>query len=400
MLDCQRTLDSLRQAGVGFFAGVPDSLLKHFCACIEEQCDERSHVIAPNEGSAIGLVAGHHLATGALGLAYMQNSGLGNAINPLISLVDPAVYSIPMLLVIGWRGEPGRPDEPQHVQQGAVTIGLLEQLGICHIVLPEDDAKAATALRDAAHTAREQSRPVAIVVRKGTFAPYAPAGPRQERYPIKREEIVEQILGSLGPSDAVVSTTGKTSREVFEYRAGANSSDDASPSSPDFLTVGSMGHASQIALGVAMGQPDRRVVCLDGDGAFLMHMGAAAAIGQSGASNLIHVVLNNGAHDSVGGQPTVGFEIDLTRVATACGYKTAECVTNGAELQRAWAEISGDGPHFLEVRVRHGARADLGRPTTTPVENKESFMRFLGARDAAPAEQPQGRSDRVATARS
>ncbi|MEM7163961.1 MAG: phosphonopyruvate decarboxylase [Planctomycetota bacterium] len=373
MLDCVRTFDALRQNDVRFFAGVPDSLLKHLCACIQDRCAANDHVITPNEGNAVALVAGHHLATGELGLVYMQNSGLGNAVNPLVSLAGAGVYSIPMLLLIGWRGEPGRPDEPQHLQQGQVTLGLLEQLEIPHLVLPDSEGAAQRALLHAAAEARRLSAPFAIVVRKGTFADYAPTTPTRERYSMGREEVVQQLLASLEAEDAVVSTTGKTSREVFEYRA----KHDEPPR--DFLTVGSMGHASQIALGVALARRDRRVVCLDGDGAALMHMGSLAAIGQSDARNLVHVVLNNGAHDSVGGQPTVGFGIDIAGIAAACGYSTVHSVATASDLHRAWVEIAGDGPHFLEVRVKRGARSDLGRPTSTPAENKGDFMQFIAA---------------------
>ena len=372
MLDCTQTLETLAGSGVRFFTGVPDSLLKHFCACVQERCSPSEHVITPNEGNAIALAAGHHLATGETALVYMQNSGLGNAINPLVSMAGSSVYSIPMVLLIGWRGEPDKHDEPQHMQQGQITLDLLETIGIPHVVLPDEPTAATNTLRSAVELAQSSSAPTAIVVRKGTFASYEAAARENERYSLGREQVVQQLLASLEEDDVVISTTGKTSREVFEYRTNH----DENPGR-DFLTVGSMGHASQIALGVALAKPDQRIVCLDGDGALLMHMGSLAAIGQSDAKNVVHVCLNNGAHDSVGGQPTVGFDIDLTAIAAACGYRTSSSVATETDLRRAWVELSGDGPHFIEVRVKRGARADLGRPTSTPAENKQSFMEFV-----------------------
>ena len=376
MVSPERFVESCRQNDVAFFTGVPDSLLKNFCAYLTDHVPSRSHIIAANEGGAVGLAAGHFLATGKPALVYLQNSGQGNTVNPLASLADPDVYSIPMVLLVGWRGEPGRPDEPQHVKQGKVTLSLYQTLGIPVQVLADDEEEALGQLSRAISQAKEESRPVALVVRKGLFAPYALQERKPDLSPFEREAAIEQILESL-PSDAViVSTTGKISREVYETRIRLHQDH-----SRDFLTVGSMGHASQIALGIALARPERLVVCLDGDGAALMHLGALAIAGQSGCGNLLHIVLNNAAHDSVGGQPTVAGEVDLSAIARACGYHVLGVASNSEELAKLQKERFSDAmsgvPSFLEVRVRKGARSDLGRPKESPKENRDAFMNHL-----------------------
>jgi phosphonopyruvate decarboxylase len=374
VLDCETLYDAFVERGVGFASGVPDSLLKDFCACISDRAPAGRHVIAANEGGAVALAAGHSLATGSPGLVYMQNSGLGNAINPLTSLVDPEVYAIPLLLMIGWRGEPGRSDEPQHVKQGRVTLALLEALAVDYAVLPEQMQPALACLDRALVSMRERSRSFALVVRDGTFARYRAREGGRPVFAMMREDAVRLFADWTGPRDVVVSTTGKTSRELFERRAAQG----RGASSQDFLTVGSMGHASQIALGIALARPDRQVFCLDGDGAAIMHLGGLAIIGSEAPENLKHVIVNNGAHDSVGGQPTAGFAIDLPGLARSCGYRDAWVVETPGDFRARLDELKGArGPALLEVRVNRGARPDLGRPTSTPVENKEAFVEFL-----------------------
>jgi phosphonopyruvate decarboxylase len=376
MIDPADFFDTLSAKGVGFVAGVPDSLLKEACRYLDEVLPRERHVIAVNEGSAIALASGHHLATGTVPLVYMQNSGLGNAINPLLSLADPEVYALPMVLLIGWRGEPGVRDEPQHVKQGRVTAELLDVLEIPYRTLDGDaDAgrgDAAWAVAEA--TARQ--RPVALLARKGVFAPsqLAPSDPSSS-LPLTRERAIEAVVTALRPDTTVVATTGMIARELYEWRRREATSGDR-----DFLTVGSMGHASQIALGIATARPEASVACLDGDGAALMHLGGLATIGASGAGNYLHVVLNNGVHDSVGGQPTVGFSVDFPGVAQACGYlASVGPVTGDAEVMEAVRALqSGPGPALLEVRVATGARADLGRPKEAPVDNKRRFMGRFG----------------------
>lgn len=365
MLAAEAVLDALREHGATFFTGVPDSLLRELCACIEERAS--AHVIAANEGAAVALAAGHHLATGGLPVVYLQNSGLGNTINPLLSLADADVYALPIILIIGWRGEPGVHDEPQHVKQGRVMLAMLDAMELPYRVLSHE-----VDIAWAAETARKESRPVALVVRKGTFAPYATRARSQEG--MTRERAIELVVDALDPRDVVVSTTGMISRELYETRMRRGEG------TRDFLTVGSMGHASAIAAAIALARSERQVFCLDGDGAYVMHMGSIAVQGQLGARNFKHIVLNNGCHDSVGGQPTVALQADLTAIARACGYATVDRLTDEAGVAEAVRALRGiDGPALLEVRVRPGSRADLGRPASSPRENKEAFVRFLSS---------------------
>ncbi|TNF25822.1 MAG: phosphonopyruvate decarboxylase [Deltaproteobacteria bacterium] len=370
MLDCKAFYEVLTGSGVDFFAGVPDSLLKDFCAFITDNTPPERNFITANEGAAVGLAAGHYLATGKPALVYMQNSGLGNTVNPLTSLADPAVYGIPMLLVVGWRGEPGKKDEPQHVKMGEVTCGVIDAIDIPQAVLPDDIDAARAVVADALAAMERDQRPYALVVKKGTFDKYKLINKTVSPYEMAREEAIAAIVDQLPAETLIVSTTGKPSRELFEIREQRGQSHRT-----DFLTVGSMGHSSQIALGVALEHPDRPVMCLDGDGAAIMHMGGLATIGTAGVKNYKHIVLNNGAHDSVGGQPTCAFAIDLTRVAEACGYPKTWLATTKAELDAALPEFfAAEGPVLLEVRVQIGARADLGRPTMTPRDLKIAFM--------------------------
>jgi phosphonopyruvate decarboxylase len=363
----------LKANDITCYTGVPDSLLKHFLSYITEQSDARHHLINANEGSAIAWATGYHLATGNIALVYMQNSGLGNAVNPLVSLADEAVYSIPMLLLVGWRGEPGVKDEPQHIKQGIITEDLLNTLRIPHAILPDSAEASKDVVDSACAFMRREKRPYALLARKGTFDKSESVTGSPEDYELRREDALKLIVEQLDARDVVVSTTGKTSRELFEYREALGHGHHQ-----DFLTVGSMGHASQIALGAACAIQDRNVFCIDGDGAFIMHMGSPAIIGSKGPSNFKHILINNGVHDSVGGQPTVGFKIDMAGIAKACGYRQVFTADRKESVTQAVREIiRTEGPALLEVRVRRGARDDLGRPTTTPTENKDAFMSFL-----------------------
>ena len=374
MINCEKFYNKLVNKNINFFTGVPDSLLKDFCAYITDNTDSKNNIIAANEGNAIALASGYYLATGKIGLVYMQNSGLGNAINPLTSLVDPEVYSIPMLLLIGWRGEPDmKKDEPQHIKQGKITLKLLDTLGIKYSSLPNSMEKANEVIDDATNYMKSFNAPYAIVVSKETFEHYNLKNEIITKYELSREEAIKLIVDKLDKDYAVISTTGMTSRELFEYREELGQGH-----SNDFLTVGSMGHSSQIALGVALSKPDKQVYCLDGDGAVIMHMGALAIIGSQSLKNFKHIVVNNGAHDSVGGQPTVAFKIDIPSIASACGYKLALSAETRNEFMEKLSLIkSSEGPCLLEVKVNKGHRNNLGRPTATPIENKKKFMDFL-----------------------
>ena len=370
--------DLLIQHGTDFFAGVPDSLLKNFCAYVTDNAPAEKHIISANEGSATALAAGYHFATGKIPLIYMQNSGEGNMINPLLSLVDPDVYSVPLLIIIGWRGEPGVHDEPQHVKQGKVTCDLLDAMKIPYEVMTEDESKLNEQLEKAYSYIKENSAPYAFVIRKGTFDEYLLQNNIAVNAPMKREEAIEKIMLAADEKTAFVSTTGMASRELYELREKHGMAHEK-----DFLTVGSMGHASQIALSIAMQKQDKKVFCVDGDGATIMQMGGLATVGTRNPKNLVHFVMNNGAHDSVGGQPTVGLSIDIPAIAKACGYKKVYSVSAPEELENTLNEISTafkNGTNeltFVEVKVCKGARKDLGRPKSTPLENKKNFMEFL-----------------------
>lgn len=374
MVHPKQFCEALARAGVSFFTGVPDSLLKDLLAYIQVEIPRERHIIAANEGNAVAIAAGYYLATESVGGVYMQNSGLGNAVNPLTSLADREVYGIPALLIIGWRGEPGVKDEPQHQKQGSITPELLEALDVPYtIIAPEiNEQQLKGDIMRLVQRAKKESRPVALLVRSGVFEK-CDAPKRATASALTREGVIEAFIGSLPKDAIVVSTTGKISRELYEARKRRNEE-----SGKDFLTVGSMGHASQIALGIALQKKERPVYCLDGDGATIMHLGALATIGWVAPQNFKHLVLNNLAHESVGGQPSAAEAVDLQGVAKSCGYASVASVDAEAKLQRALQALHGaQGPAFLEVKVNVESRKDLGRPEESPIENKKKFMDFL-----------------------
>lgn len=357
-----------------FFTGVPDSQLKPLCNYLMETygIDPSHHLIAANEGSCTGIAAGYHLATGRVPVVYMQNSGEGNIINPVASLMNDKVYGIPCIFVIGWRGEPGIHDEPQHVFQGAVTIQLLDTMDIKSYVIDKDTTvDELKKVMDDFGSLLSAGKQVAFIIRKGAFE-YDGKIKYENSYSMKREDIIRHIT-NVTNNDIIISTTGKASRELFEIRVA-----NGQPHGTDFLTVGSMGHSSSIALGVAINKPEKKVWIIDGDGAMLMHMGSMAVIGAQKPSNITHIIINNGSHETVGGQPTVASEIDIVGVAKACGYPNAVSVNTFEDLDRALIEAKNKNElGLIEVKCAIGARADLGRPTTTAKENKENFMKFL-----------------------
>ena len=360
--------------GSDFYTGVPDSQLKALCNYLMDTygIDPKHHIIAANEGNCTALAAGYHLATGKVPVVYMQNSGEGNIINPVASLLNDKVYAIPVVFIIGWRGEPGIHDEPQHIYQGEVTTRLLDDMGIANFAIGKDttDEEVENVMQKF-RDKLSQGLDVAFVIRKGALTD-APKVEYKNDNTMLREEIIQHIVKASG-EDPIVSTTGKASRELFETRVANGQSHKY-----DFLTVGSMGHSSSIALGVAINKPEQRIWCVDGDGAVLMHMGSMAVLGANNPKNLIHVVINNGAHETVGGMPTVAGSVDLVAVAKACGYPNAVSVDDfdalDAELEAA---KSRDELSLIEVKCSIGAREDLGRPTTTALENKQNFMEYL-----------------------
>ena len=363
----------LAENNIDFFTGVPDSLLKQFCLCVDDNVSNDRHIIAVNEGSAIALAAGYHLGTGKTSLVYMQNSGLGNAINPLLSLADPEVYSIPMILLIGWRGEPGVKDEPQHIKQGKVQLDLLNSMNIPYCILSPDDTEWIHKVTKGIKKSALENRPYAIVIRKGTFEDYNSTAEKIDNHLMMREEALEILIKNI-PNDAViVSTTGKTSREIFEIREK-----NGEPHYKDFLTVGSMGHCSSIAMGIALAQPKRKVICIDGDGALLMHMGSLVTIGNSQPDNFYHILMNNYVHESVGGQKTSINSMNVEGAFRSMNYKTTLNVETSDELS---GKIAGffekSGPSLVEIKLKPGSRADLGRPTIKPADNKLNLIEFL-----------------------
>ena len=360
--------------GSDFYTGVPDSQLKALCNYLMDRygIDPKHHIIAANEGNCTALAAGYHLATGKVPVVYMQNSGEGNIINPVASLLNDKVYAIPVVFIVGWRGEPGVHDEPQHIYQGEVTVKLLEDMDIATFVIGKETSdEEVVAKMEEFRSILAAGKDVAFVIRKGALTD-APDVEYKNDNIMVREEIIQHIVKASG-EDPIVSTTGKASRELFEIRVANGQSHKY-----DFLTVGSMGHSSSIALGVALNKPEQRIWCVDGDGAVLMHMGSMAVIGANKPKNLIHIVINNGAHETVGGMPTVAATTDLVAVAKACGYPNAICVDDFDALDRELeAAKSRNELSLIEVKCSIGARDDLGRPTTTALENKQNFMGYL-----------------------
>lgn len=360
--------------GADFYTGVPDSQLKALCNYLINTygIDSKHHIIAANEGNCTALAAGYYLATGKTPVVYLQNSGEGNIINPVASLLNDMVYAIPVIFIVGWRGEPGIYDEPQHIYQGKVTVKLLEDMDIRTFVIGKDTTeKEVASIMEEYRKVLFKGKSVAFVIRKDAFS-YECQVKYENDNSMAREEIISHIV-KISEEDPIICTTGKASRELFEIRVANGQSHKY-----DFLTVGSMGHSSSIALGIAINKPDTRVWCVDGDGAVLMHMGALAVIGANAPKNLIHIIINNSAHETVGGMPTVADKIDLLAIARACGYSSAVCVDCfemlDAELEAAKnrQELS-----LIEVKCSIGARDDLGRPTTTALENKKNFMEYL-----------------------
>ena len=360
--------------GADFYTGVPDSQLQALCNFLmsEYGIDPKHHIIAANEGNCTALAAGYYLATGKVPVVYMQNSGEGNIINPVASLLNDKVYAIPCVFVIGWRGEPGIHDEPQHIYQGEITVKLLDDMGIESFIIgkdtTEDEVKNAM---ENFKTVLADGRNVAFVIRKGALSFDGKVEYKNDNTMV-REDIIKHIIEVSG-EDPIISTTGKASRELFEARVANDQSHKY-----DFLTVGSMGHSSSIALGVAINKPNTKIWCVDGDGAVLMHMGSMAVLGANKPKNMVHVVINNGAHETVGGMPTVAAKIDMVAIAKACGYPNTVTVDNFEELDKELKLAKDrDELSFIEVKCSIGARADLGRPTTSARENKEGFMEYL-----------------------
>ena len=373
MLKPADVFNILQNHQVNCFCGVPDSLLKNLCAYITDHTDNNQHTITANEGNAIALAAGHYLATNKPALVYMQNSGIGNCINPLLSLMDKEVYNIPVLMFIGWRGEPGKKDEPQHIKQGQVTDRLLEAMDIKYSVLADNYDDALKQFKEAFAYMKETNCPYAFMIKKGTFEDYSLVNKKENNYELKREEAIEIVLNNLSSKEIIVSTTGMISRELYELREKKGQSHRQ-----DFLTVGSMGHSSSIALGIALEKKNRNILCFDGDGSLLMHQGSLTVNATKDLHNFKHIIFNNEAHDSVGGQPTAIYKELISQVALSCGYTKAYSVSTKKDLENIIPEfLNAKSTCLLEIKVQRGARPDLGRPKEKPVENKALFMEHV-----------------------
>ena len=375
MIDVKYFFESIKRKKTNFFTGVPDSLLKNVCAFIADNSNKKEHIIAANEGNAIALAIGYHLATEEIPLVYMQNSGLGNIINPLLSLADKEVYSIPMLLMIGWRGQPGVKDEPQHIKQGRITESLLKSMEIPYSIITSklNNGQVQDIIDKAYSMCKRSKSPYAFLVEKDSFSNYELIDNYNYHNELNREDALKVIVDCLGNNDIVVSTTGVLSRELYEYRESCNKSHGH-----DFLTVGGMGHANQIALGIAINKPDRNVICLDGDGAVLMHMGSLALNASMKLPNYKHIIFNNKVHDSVGGQPIASPDINISKLAIVLGYENSKTVSCKEDIISAMKHLlKSNKCELLEIKVNKGVRNNLMRPNTTPIENKRDFELFL-----------------------
>ena len=377
MIELKSFLKALKSVNIQFVTGVPDSLLKDICAYISDNLPPTQHVIATNEGSAIGLAIGNYLATKLVPLVYLQNSGIGNVVNPLVSLADPSVYGIPILLMIGWRGEINKEmqikDEPQHQRQGKITLAQLDLLNIPYVIINKDSRNIDDLIAKSVNSAISRKGPFAIVVRKNSFEKYKKLNNRliKDIYLPSRKRVLEMILKNIPNSIPIVSTTGVSSRELFEIRKKIGNNVQS-----DFLTIGGMGHASQIAAGIAIAKMEKKIFCFDGDGAALMHTGVFAI--NADQENLVHVLINNGVHDSVGGQPTKGQKLNFSKIAKAFGYKYSfrvKDINKIGDLLRI--VLNQSGSTFIEIICKSGYSADLSRPSKSLDQSKIDFMRFL-----------------------
>ncbi len=372
-----RLLEELEKMGIDTVAGVPDSTLKQFCDGIETYTGNMRHYVTANEGAAVGLAIGSFLASGKPACVYMQNSGIGNAVNPLASLANGDVYGIPMLFIVGWRGEPGTKDEPQHVFQGRITCELLNTLAVAYRVIDKDtsEEEMCTVLQEASDILG-QNRQFALIVKKGTFEKEEPFL-WENGNTLVREEVLAGILKCMPHDAVIVSTTGKISRELYEQSNKIYGNHDNI-----FMTVGGMGHASMIALGIAQKRPDKKVVCIDGDGAALMHMGALQFIASQVPKNFYHIIINNQAHESVGAMPTGCRQADFTKIAQAAGYAHARKLESMGDVLAIGDFVADEkGPALFEIPVSLYSRPNLGRPKESAEENKEEFMQFLRGDD-------------------
>ena len=371
MIDTKDFYNSLIKNNFDFFVGVPDSLLKDFCLCVND-LSKKNHIITANEGNAVAIASGYNITTSKYGVVYLQNSGLGNIVNPLLSLVDEKVYKIPMLLIIGYRGEPNIKDEPQHIKQGELTLPLLETLGIKYFILDENYKEQ---IDQCYNYIKQTDKPIALVVKKNSFSKYEKEKNNNNLNKLSREEALKIIIDNIDENSFIVSTTGKTSREIFEIRE-----ENKTSHANDFLTVGSMGHTSSLALGISL-NTEKNIYCIDGDGAFIMHMGGLAVAVQNAKKNFRYILINNGCHESVGGQPTIAYSIDIKKILLGFGFKKVFVVNNKNDIITALKQQKEKEKIAIVINVNTNSRINLGRPTTTPIYNKEQFQKRIRCKD-------------------
>lgn len=373
MVDQKYLFESLQKMGIIFFTGVPDSLLNDFCLYMVKNIPDRQHVMAANEGNAIGIAAGHYLATGNIPVVYMQNSGIGNATNPLLSLAHDSVYGIPMILVIGWRGDPAISDHAQHKKQGELTPVLMKDMDIPYEILDDEDT-VIPKFEWAINKAKEISSPVALIAKKAILAEKEKKQVYPESNLMSREEAICSVIDAFGKDAIYLGTTGRATRELNEQLKLHGVGEGH-----EFHNVGSMGHVSSIGLGIALAKPEQKVVVFDGDAAVVMHMGALATNCRYKTGNLIHIVLNNGVNESVGGQPSAGYVVDLTAVADACGYRTpGHAVETKGELQNIIRNYRlGETPLFVDLHVLQGIRNDMPKLNIDHKAQKKALMEIL-----------------------
>ena len=372
-MQCQDFWKILKGEELAFFSGVPDSTFKDWMSflSVNNGKDGLQNIIAVNECEAAAICAGYHLATGKIGVLYCQNSGFGKTINPLTSLLDPDIYSIPLLLLIGWRGEPGIKDEPQHKKMGRILLPLLQTLEIPHEFLPDNLPDAKKAIAYAKDYMAKNSAPYALIARSGIFEKYGADEQSLNGFEMSREEAIKIIVDNLDGDEIVISTTGKTSRELFEYREAKGQGH-----AHDFLTVGSMGCAAGIAFGAAVSRPDKQFIIFDGDGAALMQLGTMATIGHYAPKKLVHFIFDNNSYESTGGQPSISETVKFEEIARACGYEGSLVARDMPELGAILKKMPA-GPFLIVVKVNSSSRSGLGRPTASPLENKNSLMKEL-----------------------
>jgi len=364
-------VDFFKSKEVEMVTGVPDSVLSGLIDALASEFTGSQHITAANEGNAAAIAIGHYLSSGSPAVVYLQNSGLGNLVNPIVSLANKRIYEIPAMLIVGWRGEPGKKDEPQHLFQGLITKELLELLEI-PVFLIDDNANCLDVLEAAWKKMSESQQFTAVIVKNDAFVKKEQihgSNVCSPHFSLSREAAIEELFDLISDEYFVIATTGKCGREVFEVR------ERRGEANTDFLTVGGMGHASSIALGICASQPTKKVLCIDGDGALLMHLGALPVVGSVAPKHFIHAVMNNQCHESVGGQETVICDVDLKLMIKGAGYKSYNLVTSKKHLKDVWLSLmSKDGPHFIEIKINSSSRQNLGRPKDTPIENRNKFM--------------------------